>query len=77
MRPALSVSLLLGSRITTQDMSGTVEVGELVPVIFNKASPSQHRLMKHLIEYENARVSATGKKDSETHTDKVVTIRPA
>lgn len=38
-------------------MSGSVEVGELVPVIFNKASTPQHHLMRHLIEYENAMVS--------------------
>lgn len=38
-------------------MSGSVEVGELVPVIFNKASPPQHRLMRHVIEYENSKVN--------------------
>ena len=38
-------------------MSGSVEVGELVPVIFNKASTPQHHLIRHLIEYENAMVS--------------------
>lgn len=37
-------------------MSGSVEVGELVPVIFNKASSPQHHLIRHLIEYENAMV---------------------
>lgn len=42
-----------------QDMSGSVEVGELVPVIFNKASSPQHNLIRHLIEYENATVSRT------------------
>lgn len=31
-----------------------MEVGELVPVIFNKASPPQHNLIRNLIEYENA-----------------------
>lgn len=40
-------------------MSGSVEVGELVPVIFNKASSPQHHLIRHLIEYENATVSST------------------
>lgn len=40
-----------------QDMSGSVEVGELVPVIFNKASSPQHHLIRHLIEYENSMVS--------------------
>lgn len=39
-------------------MSGSVEVGELVPVIFNKASSPQHHLIRHLIEYENAMVSS-------------------
>lgn len=37
-------------------MSGSVEVGELIPVIFNKASGPQHHLMRHLVEYENAQV---------------------
>lgn len=43
--------------LTIQDMSGSVEVGELVPVIFNKASTAQHHLIRHLIEYENSVVS--------------------
>lgn len=42
--------------LTIQDMSGSVEVGELVPVIFNKASTAQHHLIRHLIEYENSMV---------------------
>lgn len=41
---------------TCQDMSGSVEVGELVPVIFNKASAPQHHLIRHVIEYENMMV---------------------
>ena len=36
-------------------------MGELVPVIFNKASSPQHHLIRHLIEYENSLVRAAEK----------------
>jgi hypothetical protein len=39
-----------------KDRSGTVEMAELIPVVFNLASPEQHALMHRVILTENAKV---------------------
>jgi hypothetical protein len=51
--------LVFCARCLDRDMSGTLECGELIPVVFTRATHKQLHVIRCLIEYTNVVVSVT------------------